>query len=145
MNYSINIRSKYRYTLQEDYSFTIDGLDMKPRLLCFQGGRVWLEVEGDKINIKSGYSWDGCSPKVKLPFLNWIGTPDFKESMEGSLVHDALYQFHKELPITKDQADRKFLSLMNKNNFKFAEVYYLAVVWFGWFGKKDEQTYSYFG
>lgn len=141
MKFKENKHWKYRFTLLEDFKFSMD-TGVNPKLFCFHANKIFLTVDGNEYTIKSGYSWNGCSPKLGVPIIGWIGTPDYPETIEASLVHDALYQFHKELPIKKKEADLKFLQIMSKNNFKFAEIYYRAVVIFGKFGRKNENTYS---
>ncbi|MDX2195561.1 MAG: DUF1353 domain-containing protein [Cytophagales bacterium] len=87
------------------------------------------------------YAWDGCSPKFIVNDLI-IGTPDGRVdgntgksiTHDASLIHDVLYQYHKELDkiVKRSQADRIFLEILEKNNFKLAKPYYWAVSAFGW-------------
>lgn len=92
----------------------------------------WLEITRSALIIPKGYSWDGCSPKIKF-YGNFIGTPDFGDKThDASLVHDALYQYAGKHGLTRRRCDDIFLHLMEKNNFKLAKVYYYAVRTFGW-------------
>lgn len=76
----IKYRKGYKYQLAQDYTTTVS------RHLCPFDGAVacpfiTLDFDG-LLRIKAGYAWDGPSGPT-------FDTPNF---MEGSLVHDALYQ-----------------------------------------------------
>lgn len=102
-----------------------------------------------------GYAWDGCTPKWEiLDFLP--GTPDGvvrKQQVEvitdriapdggrwcevqfdyvpktyyASLVHDLLYQFKADVPVSRKTTDLIFFEMMRATKFKPAKLYYLAV------------------
>jgi len=107
-----------------------------------RSGVRWLEItkSGD-VTVLSGYSWDGCTPKLCLVDLVF-GIPDgVVDSRTGrpktyyaSLIHDVLYQFlEDDLPLQRAQADRFFLSLMARTGFTFRDFYFVAVRVFGGF------------
>jgi len=107
------------------------------------------------------YAWDGCTPKAWFFWFMMLGTPDwFNKRLEtvtvwydadkevhypckrtvfwpmahkASVVHDALYQFLDNLPITKREVDRLFQKLLVEAGMprSVAAGYYLAVKYFG--------------
>jgi hypothetical protein len=104
-------------------------------------GKAWLLIdEQGTITVLRGYAWNGCTPK--LCFLDLlVGTPDgavYEGTGRGktyfaSLIHDALYQFLREAsPLTRRDADRFFLRLMQESDFVLARVYWLVVRALGW-------------
>lgn len=74
-------RQRYKYTLVEYYSRVID---IRPDEKL-GNDFLYLDTSG-KLHISEGYSWDGPSGP----------TIDTKNFMQGSLVHDALYQLIRE-------------------------------------------------
>ncbi|WP_421775163.1 DUF1353 domain-containing protein [Gracilimonas sp.] len=74
-------RQHYKYTLVESYSRIID---IRPDEKL-GNNFLYLDTNG-KLFISEGYSWDGPSGP----------TVDTKNFMQGSLVHDALYQLIRE-------------------------------------------------
>ena len=104
-------------------------------------GKAWLMIDKHgKITVLRGYSWNGCTPKICVLDL-LIGTPEGavyegtgkRKTYYASLVHDALYQFLREAsPLTRGDADRFFLRLMQESDFVLARVYWLVVRALGW-------------
>lgn len=83
-------RKKYKYSLHSDFEYETDIKVKNPKNL----GLLEITSNG-KLLIRKGYSWDGPSgPAI-----------DTKNFMQGSLIHDALYQLMREgvLP----QSERK--------------------------------------
>lgn len=99
----------YEPTLK-DVTFTY-GSDYAPIFCCNNGYCI----------IYNGYAWDGCTL-----------APDFEQTKEASMAHDALYQFGKMLGLNRKIADKWFRKLLIKNNFKYTNLYYYAVRLFGW-------------
>lgn len=103
----------------------------------------WIRIRDNEIKIRKGYAWDGCTPKIKIFDLGYYGTPDGVMNNDGlpllyypSLVHDALYQFKKEIPLTRRQADGIFAWMAHRTGFKLTMVYYYVIRLFGGlFGK----------
>lgn len=86
-------RRKYKYNLHSDFEYQTEIKVETPKNI----GLLEITSEG-KLFIRKGYSWDGPSG----PSL------DTKNFMQGSLVHDALYQLMRErvLPQSlREQAD----------------------------------------
>ena len=70
-------RKGYKYQLAEDYKIQTNISVEKDHVLDY----LFISADG-LLKIRSGYAWDGASGP----------TYDTKNSMRGSLVHDALYQ-----------------------------------------------------
>ncbi|MGN8225955.1 DUF1353 domain-containing protein [Gracilimonas sp. BCB1] len=84
-------RRHYKYTLVESYSRVID---IRPDEKL---GNDFLYLDSNgKLFISEGYSWDGPSGP----------TIDTKNFLQGSLVHDALYQLIREQHLDFD--NRKY-------------------------------------
>ena len=103
----------YIYCLEEDY-------------LCkssIQGRKFeneWFKLEEDgtvtvKGSYKKGYSWDGCSPKIKFKDI-CLGTPDAvlswttrkPKTYYASMVHDVFYPpSQKTPPLGGDECEEK--------------------------------------
>ena len=120
----------YKWTLEED--FTI----MLPCALTIPNfENEWCIIKNNTLTIKSGYSWDGCSPKRTL-FGKLVGTWDGnileetekQELYYPSLVHDVLCQFKIGKRKVNDQI---FHWMMAKVDFELKELYYRAVRVFG--------------
>lgn len=122
----------------------------------------WLEIEDDGlITVKGsrgkGYAWDGCSPKFEwLDLL--FGTPDGKPDYStcqpmtyyASMIHDAMYQYKKGIPISRGDADKIFFEILKKSHFKLSSIYNFFVVIFGclygeWDTKSPVQDIQIFG
>lgn len=128
------------YRLERNFSWE-SGLDIT-RDYAFKdrAGKVRLILErGGRITVTRGYAWNGCSPKFCV-FHILIGTPDgVVDSRTGrpktyyaSLVHDAMYQFVPDgLPVSRFEADRCFLRLMEETGFRPRLIYFWAVWLFG--------------
>lgn len=128
---------KYKFTLTEDVT-----LFLPISLPGFKN--EWVHISGNKITVKKGYSWDGCTPKLRIGDLGYIGTPDGTLNMETgypvtyycSLVHDVLYQWKSEHNVSRLEADIVFLLMLKEIDFSKAEIYYIFVRIFGWlYGK----------
>lgn len=87
-----------------------------------------------------GYAWNGCSPKINFLDITW-GTPDGKMNFDSekpktyfaSMVHDALYQYKKEVGIRRIDADRIFLQIAREEKFLLSRIYYFFIRVFGRF------------
>jgi len=80
--------SGYKYQLKEPCVLTIEIFPDRP----IETEYVDLSTDG-KLVIKKGYAWDGPSGP----------TIDTKSFMQGSLVHDALYQLMRLNKLDHDQ------------------------------------------
>jgi hypothetical protein len=93
----IKYREGYKYQLAEDYSDNI--LLAPPEDIRTE----WIDLDAEgNLLIRKGYAWDGASGP----------TFDTKDSMRGSLIHDALYQLfrlgHLDPLELRDDADLIF-------------------------------------
>lgn len=116
----------YKFTLEKDTEIMTE---LKGHNFVCEWFRLF---EGGKIIIKKGYSWDGCSPKVKI-FGKIIGTWDGKNNSTyyASMLHDVLYQYKREIPFSRLEVDKQFKKDLEKINFKYTNIYYFFVRKFG--------------
>jgi hypothetical protein len=135
---------KWIYELAQDYELDLSRHVQveitEPWAFADRTGVRRLELHpGGRAVVKARYAWDGCTPKFAL-FDIVIGTPDGipnevtrkPKAYYASLVHDVLYQFlDADLPLTRAQADRVFLGLLERDAFAPRWVYYAAVRAFG--------------
>jgi len=136
----------YVFNLKDSYSFNLDvGVFMPLQKFRNKSGNVVGMCKGRTITIMPGYSWNGCSPRLKIGafVLGTSNGPSYTHYKEGlthhaaqlfyaSLEHDFLYQFKPE-GTTRLDADKCFLSAMLQVRWKYAKLYYLAVRIFGIF------------
>ena len=115
--------------LEREYSF--NNFDGKELMHIWRDGRI---------TIRAGYVWDGCSPKIRIWDLDFLGTPDGTMDPEtgkrkcfyGTCIHDPLYKFSKDIPFTRKQVDGFMLDLFQKSKFSCARIYYIVVRALGW-------------
>ena len=129
----------YVYCIKEDYPYksSITGRTFE---------NEWFRLSPDGMIIvkgtnKRGYSWDGCSPKWKWKDM-YFGTPEGvlnertrqSKTYYASLVHDIFYQFSREVKhsVTRREIDREFYTILKRDGFKMALLYYYAVRLCGW-------------
>lgn len=138
----------YRFQTLRHIRFPISGLVADRSVITFHdaSGRVWLQIDRFGALIPEGYAWNGCSPKRWLPLLGWVGTPDFRETLAASLLHDALYQFHatRHFPLHRSDCDQLFHDLIAAvGSEEIAGIYYTAVRRFGhWSPTPDSGEFS---
>ncbi|MDC7704043.1 DUF1353 domain-containing protein [Vogesella indigofera] len=122
------------------YRLTADFTHQSPLLAGISFCNEWLRIEDGRITIRAGYAWDGCSPAVRLPGGIWLGTPDGPLGVDGrpqtfyaSLVHDALCQFSRDVPLHKVQVSALFRDMLLEAGFPpwRAALYHAAVLRFG--------------
>ena len=129
----------YVYRIKEDYvhKSSIKGREYE---------NDWFSLKKDgtitvKGSNKSGYAWDGCSPKWKIKDM-YFGTLEGVLSPEtgvsktyyASMIHDVFYQFHREVKsfIKRKEADTEFYNMLRRDGFKPARLYYRSVRLVGW-------------
>ena len=106
----------------------------------------WFNLAADgmvtiKGSHRTGYAWDGCSPKFKIKDV-YFGTPEgvlnqttgVSKTHDASLVHDVFYQFSRDVKglVARKDVDQEFYKILQANQFRLAKLYYVAVRWFGW-------------
>lgn len=129
----------YVYCIKHDYYYQAS---IKNR--AFEN--EWFKLDKDGIvTVKGahykGYAWDGCSPKFKIKDV-YIGILEAvlnfdtgqSKTYYASLIHDVFYQFSKDVRpfIKRKEVDREFYSILMRDGFRFAKLYYRAVRLFGW-------------
>lgn len=96
--------------------------------------RLEIHPNGDA-RVLASYAWDGCTPKFSV-FDIVFGVPDGvpnqvtkkPKAYYASLLHDVLYQFlDVNLPLSRAQADRVFLEILERDRFAPRPMYYAAV------------------
>lgn len=125
---------KYKFTLTDNVV-----IDLPISLPNFSN--EWFNITDGKIYVSKGYSWDGCTPKLKIGDLGYIGTPDGALDMNTglpktyfcSLVHDVLYQWKKDHNVSRFEADLIFLLMLKEIEFSKSEIYFNFVRLFGGF------------
>jgi hypothetical protein len=131
----IRILSDLRYQYGGKYRFQLTG-DLVVYLnkgwqghhdLC-DGETTWAILDDDKLTIMAGYSFDGCSPSIRM-FGRWFGTPTPKKAVAASAVHDALrgYMGIKCLSYTRKDTDDVFFDMLKLSGFALGSVYHGAV------------------
>jgi len=144
---------KWLYRNEENFSWQSNLKVNQDYVFRDKKGKIRLIIGDDgKLTITKGYTWNGCSPKICILDL-FIGTPDGAvyaptgkpKTYYASMVHDALYQFlDAEVPITRAQADKCFLQLMEESEFVLSGIYWFAVHTFGhlfWKGKRKARQW----
>lgn len=150
---------KYKFVLRRDRFFSLSSY-LAPSSLgkeyeyidvqewkCKKGvTRLTFDPVSLGFTVKAGYAWDGCSPKIIIPNLITIGTPDGvptgvenqPQAFRASLIHDALYQFRNSKsvaghPLPGDRLiyDQLFRDLLKEDRFMFSDFYYCVVRTFG--------------
>lgn len=112
--------AKYKYILKEDYHYDL-GIKLQKSFVGMSEGKAYMTISPAGIlTVFEGYAWDGATL-----------APDYAEIYYATLVHDALYQFLPNTPMSRKAIDDIFLKMMQENNFKYAKIYYRAVRWFG--------------
>lgn len=126
MIYKKKKKGQFLYHLERDYARKI------PELKGINFNKKYLQIVDGVLYIPKRYMWNGNSPK----FFIWdivVGTPDGidDKALEASLVHDALYQYLKDIGIKRSLADKIYLRLLN--DFKPRYIYYSLLRCFGWY------------
>lgn len=113
---------KYFYIVNKDIEVFTD------LLICESFSNEWIKINNGQITIKKGYAFNGASPRFELFGCEW-GTPQGRGlvGMIGFCVHDALWQFGKEIGISKSLSNKIQLELHKKHNFKPAKLYYYVL------------------
>lgn len=106
----------YRYTKRGGAFLRCHtGLPLRTRI-SFQdaNGTEWLRASHRGLHMADEYTWNGCTPKVWVPLLGWVGTPDCAWNIQASGWHDALCQFHmtEHFPFTREWVDNVFNEVM---------------------------------
>lgn len=133
---------KWLFCSEENFLWQSDLKVNNDTVFRDKNGKIRMIIETDgQLTVISGYTWNGCSPKVCMLDL-FLGTPDGAlyaptgkpKTYYASMVHDALYQFlSADAPITREQADKCFLQLMEESEFVLRGIYWLAARIFGQF------------
>lgn len=128
---------KFVHTIDESITLTIIGKKFRS-----QEGFIELTEDGTLFingSCLAGYAWDGCTPKWE--FLDFIfGTPDGRLDIltekpmtyYASMIHDAIYQYKSQIPISRKDADIIFLLILKESGFRWSWLYYFLVRMFGW-------------
>jgi hypothetical protein len=127
MKKKLEYKSGYKYQLATGVSYGMPKEFRKLEVRIRSKTNVtWVKLQNGNLFIREGYAWDGASGP----------TIDTKNSMRGSLVHDALYQMIEEelLPRRmRDDADDVFYDILRADGMSWirAKVWYRMVRGFG--------------
>lgn len=139
-------KKRWLFKLEEDYPFCEYSFrsEIADRLtedlpFCSEEKLRLVIAQDGTITVKKDYAWDGCSPKLNILGLFWIGIPDGAldegkpATYYATLVHDALGQFCEEndYPFDRRQRDLIFKEMLEQKHFKLSLIYYLAIKIFG--------------
>ncbi len=121
---------KYRFKLLADLTVDID-LGLSGKHALYDGDRQWAMLDGDRLTIFKEYSFDGCSPSIRV-FGRWFGTPTPKAAVVAAAVHDCLrgYLGLPCLDYTREDSDDVFYNLLRDAGFPLEGVYHGAVAGF---------------
>jgi hypothetical protein len=140
----------YKFTLYEPVTFVLshknfNKLPENVHTVFFNNkvmGYVIIRPRENKdtvitVNILSGYSWDGCTPKFKLGsivFGVWDGFKHKKtllpKAYNGSLVHDFLLQFKDQHSVSDNNSHTAMYLLFKRDSFELRNFYFIGVhVW----------------
>ena len=136
----------WKFVHHEDYQYYSE------RLRGRYFSKNWLSIENGLVTVKGsfnnkkGYAWDGCTPKFNFMDITWV-IPDGKtiqhtEPISGkthyapityyaSMIHDALYQYKRCIPVTRKEADLIFYDILKGSKFSLAWLYYGLSFWMG--------------
>ncbi|MFD2179599.1 hypothetical protein [Veronia pacifica] len=98
---------------------------------------AWFSIKDQTLTIRSGYAWDGATPKWQPLGLFTVGTPDgalrcgLPWTYHATLVHDVLCQFRHQLPLSKQQVNQVFDDQLRELGFPLRALYVWAVNKFG--------------
>ncbi len=116
--------AKYRFKLLKPTIVNVKLPIEEPIIFRDKKGRVWAEVQINRIIILKGYAYNGCSPKIKV-FGLWLGPPDFPDTLLATLVHDVLTQFDPEGKIVPRKFyDKIFKEILEASGSKVSGLYY---------------------
>ena len=105
------MKSTYKFTLYKPKDFFIKELQG----VYFRN--KWCSINDGYLIINRGYSWNGCTMAI-----------DTDRTYDASLIRDLLYQFNI---VPQIKADFVFYNILLERKFKFAKLYYIAVILFG--------------
>lgn len=130
--------AKWRFKFSRDYALFLTFNTGIHAEFYDKNEKHWMTIDGNIIIIKAGYAWNGCSPKRCL-FGQWVGTPDYKQTILASGIHDALCQFFncEHFLLDKYTVDLIFYHIMKRKEFHLTDIYYGAVNKFGNYTKED--------
>ncbi|MDE8603887.1 hypothetical protein M3I01_013370 [Marinomonas sp. RSW2] len=125
------MKKAWLYCLDQSFEFSHE------RLNGIEFQSEWVKIANSKMTIKSGYAWDGCSPKIHVFGLFVVGTPNGclrhgkSWTYYDSLVHDVLCQFRDDLKLSKDDSVIIFNDSLKKSGWPLRKLYINMVRWFG--------------
>lgn len=121
----------YRFKLLKPMTIQVPQLQWYDSIVSFRDidDNEWGSIEYDFITANEGYAWNGASPKVWVPLIGWVGTPDPVATRMATLFHDLLFQFFttEHFPLSLKQSNEIFFDIMEYHNFKYANTYFGAV------------------
>ena len=129
----------FKWTLDSDRMFP--EFDRAPKHKKYyvrtKNKRFVAKLDSTGLRVYSGFSWDGCSPKMKF-FGHLIGVWDgpkvngskIQRAYIPSMLHDVLLQMHGHylnFPYTREEIDKIFYNKLREHLFPFPRLYYWFV------------------
>ena len=117
--YNNPLKPKYFYETIENVKFKTDLV----KGIYFSN--EWLYINNGAVTVSKGYVFNGASPRWEWFGCEW-GTPQGRglSGLRGFCIHDALWQFHKEIGISKRMGNDVQLMVHKKDSFKPGWLYY---------------------
>lgn len=138
-------KDKYRYTTLKPITTKWSGYCQPNITISFRdnNNHEWMRMTNEEFTIQPNYYWDGCTPKRHINPFGWVGTPDFKQTVLASLIHDAFCQFAdtEHFPFSHETTNKIFYEILKRHNFKLSDLYYSGVSLWTLFGQ-NEKNYN---
>jgi hypothetical protein len=124
--------ARWRWKLLTDVAVPL-GMATPNLSFCDAGGREWMRLERGWQVLRAGYACNGHSPKLYVPVLGWVGTPDTERNLAAAFSRDGFCQFSgcEGFPLSRAEVDDLYLRIMQARRFCLARVYHAAVRDFG--------------
>ena len=146
--------------LAKNKSFYSDWLVIEDNKIIINPGKSEVDLTNKTVSYDltqpNAYAWDGCTPKRLFFWVALIGTPNWWHGehkvqainrhgklvekkvfwqlcMHASLIHDALYQYLDNIPLSKIEVNKLFYDMLIEAGMPriLARVYYFSVHKFG--------------
>ncbi len=136
------VKKLWKFVHNEDFVYeteVLKGRHFNGKWLSINDGTITIRGSQDK---NRGYAWDGCTPKFNFLQITWglfdgqlhvheiksTNTVAYKpRTYFASMVHDAIYQYKRCVPLTKAEADKIFYHQLKEA--KWIWLKYIGLEW----------------